>query len=530
MKNISIKHNLIWVVALLMLGCNDQLQKDSINPNANSTSTFFTTESDAITSINAAYNALIIDGFYNRMGAVMADGRSDELTSRSPWDVLVSSSAFTMPSTSAGAPIIWEASYILINRSNQTLEGVGAMDINADLKNRVLGQAYFLRALGHYQLTIYYKDAPIVTKVPNAILVEDRYPATSTQEQIWVQIIDDLKKAESLVPVSYDNVSGIDVGQNQRVTKGAAKALLGKAYLYTKQWALAEEQFDAVIASGTYDLAKNYEDNFTEDPGIEQSSPEPIFQVEFTNDLSPDMNWGGIPSATWRQFSALAPTYAARGFGFYDFFPNAWLYEEMKQEKTVDGKTDPRLLATVLSYEPDDGYTTAYGLPWLTTPPDGAGYGANEIFVKKFTRADLGVKSDTKDLNSGINYPVIRFADVLLMAAEAKNELNKRADAASLLTRVRKRANLPDRTVEFGALSYEDFKDQIAHERVMELAIEGSRINDIIRWGWLSNPAKLEELRLHDIEWKAYVPGKEYLPIPQIELDRNKNLKKNSAN
>jgi hypothetical protein len=522
------KSKLIWILPALMLGCDDQLQKDSINPNVNSASTFFKTESDAVTSINAAYNALIIDGFYNRMGAVMSDARSDELTSRSPWDVLSTVGAFTMPSTSAGAPIIWEASYILINRANQTLEGVGNMEINADLKNRVLGQAYFLRALGHYQLAIYYKEAPIVTKV--ATTVDDRYPTTSTQAQLWTQVKEDLTKAKGLLPVTYNGVSGIDAGQDQRVTKGAAMAMLGKAHLYTSEWGAAETEFDAVIALGKYNLANNYADNFADNPGIERSNPEPIFQVEFTNDLSPDLNWGGVPSATWRQFSAIAPTYSARGFGFFDFFPNSWLYTEMKEEQTVGGDTDPRLLATILSYEPADGYTTAYGVPWLATPPAGAGYGAGEIFIKKFTRADLGVTNDSGVLNSGINYPVIRFADVLLMDAEAKNELNKRADAAPLVTRVRNRANLPDRTAEFALMTQAQFRDQIAHERVMEFAIEGSRINDIIRWGWLGDPAKLAELKAHDIEFNTYTPGKEYLPIPQIELDRNKNLSKNSAN
>ena len=91
------------------------------------------------------------------------------------------------------------------------------------------------------------------------------------------------------------------------------------------------------------------------------------------------MNWGGVPSATWRQFSAIAPTYAARGFGFYDFFPTKWLYDQMKVEKTIDGKTDPRLLATILSYEPADGYTTAYTKDWLTpASAGGAGYAADE--------------------------------------------------------------------------------------------------------------------------------------------------------
>src|SRR5882672_2515604 len=95
----------------LLLGCNDKLQKDSINPNLPTTTTFFKTEQDAVASVNAVYTGLIVDGFFNRMGAVMADGRSDELSSRSPWDVLSTVAAFVMPSTSGGTPIIWNDSY-----------------------------------------------------------------------------------------------------------------------------------------------------------------------------------------------------------------------------------------------------------------------------------------------------------------------------------------------------------------------------------------------------------------------------------
>lgn len=522
------KNKLTLVLIAMLLGCADQLQKDSVNPNVNSTSIFFKTETDAVSSINAAYNALIIDGFYNRMGAVMSDARSDELTSRSPWDVLSTVGAFKMPATSAGASIIWEAAYILINRANQTLEGVAKMTIGQELKDRVMGQAYFLRALGHYQLTIFYKDAPIVINSP--VTVEDRFPKTSTQAEIWAQIKDDLTKAIPMLPLNYNSVSGPDAGQNQRANKGAAMALLGKAHLYTKQWANAETQFDAIIAANQYRLTSIYAENFVENPGMKQANKEYIFQAEFTNDLSPDLNWGGVPAATWRQFSAIAPTYGARGFGFFDFYPTQWIYNEMKLEKTIAGKTDPRLLATILSYEPADGYTKAYTLPWLATPPAGAGYGPTELFIKKFTRADLGVKSETAFLNSGINYPVIRYADVLLMNAEAKNELSKTPESAALVQQVRTRANLPDRTAEFAGYSQAQFRDQLAHERSLEFAIEGSRINDIIRWGWLSDPTKLAQLKAHDIEWTTYAPGKEYLPIPQIELDRNKNLSKNSAN
>ncbi len=521
------KIKLHFILTLLLLGCADQLQEDSLNPNSNIPEIFFKTETDAVTSINAAYNALIVDGFYNRMGAVMADARSDELIGRSPWDVLSTVGNFVMPPTSAGTPIIWEGSYILISRANQTLEGVADMVINQDLKNRVLGQAYFMRALGHYQLTIYYKDVPIVTEVST---LEDRFPGTSSQADVWAQIKSDLEQAKALLPLNYDGVTGIDQGQNQRVTLDAARALLGKAHLYTQQWQAAETEFDAIIAAGQHSLTPKYADNFTEDPGIEQSNPEPIFQVEFTNDESPDLNWGGVPSATWRQFSALAPTYAARGFGFFDYYPSKWLYDQMKVEKTMDGKTDPRLLATILSYEPADGYTKAYTKDWLAPAPEGAGFSASEIFIKKFTRADLGRTSDTEILNSGINYPVIRYADVLLMNAEAKNELGKTTASAALIQQVRDRSKLPDREVEFSTLSKEAMRSQIAHERLMEFPIEGSRINDIIRWGWFNDPAKVAELITHDPEFANWTPGKEYLPIPQIELDRNPNLSKNSAN
>ena len=124
-------------------------------------------------------------------------------------------------------------------------------------------------------------------------------------------------------------------------------------------------------------------------------------------------------------------------------------------------------------------------------------------------------------LNSGINYPLIRYADVLLMNAEAKNELGKPAEAAALIQQVRDRATLPDREAEFAALSKEQMRDRIAHERLMEFAIEGSRINDIIRWDWFNNPAKVAELKAHDPEFANWTPGKEYLPIPQIELHQN---------
>jgi len=509
----------------LLLACNDRLQQDSINPNLPTTATFFKTEQDAVSSVNAVYTGLIVDGFFNRMGAVMADGRSDELSSRSPWDVLSTVAAFVMPSTSAGAPIIWADSYNLINRANQTIAGVGAMtNIDANLKNRVLGQAYFLRAFAHFHVSLFYKDVPIMTKVP--VTQDDYFPKTSTQADVWTQVIADLVLAKTLLPADYASVTGIDQGQKDRITLGAAQSLLGRVYLYQGNWAAAEAEFDAVIGSGKYALAANYTDNFTENPGVEQANPEAIFSVEFTNDQSPTLNWGGVPDASWRQFCAVAPTYGALNFGFTDFYPTQWLYQEYQLEKTITGGKDPRLFGTIVSNEPADGHTTVYGVPWASQ-----NYAPNAIWIKKFTRCDQGVVNETSNFNSGINYLVIRYADVLLMDAEAKNEIGgKQAAVASLLKQVRDRATLPDLTATFTGMSQSQMRDQIAHERVTELGVEGKRINDIIRWGWLKDPVKVAQLKAHDFEWNNWVPGHEYLPIPQTELDQNPNLSKNSAN
>jgi hypothetical protein len=104
------------------------------------------------------------------------------------------------------------------------------------------------------------------------------------------------------------------------------------------------------------------------------------------------------------------------------------------------------------------------------------------------------------------------------------------ADAAKYVQQVRDRANLPNREAEFAGYSVDQFMAQIEHERIMELPIEGKRWYDIKRWGYLNNPARLEELKSHDFEFNTYAAGKDFIPIAQTELDRNPNLVGNSAN
>lgn len=507
-------HIVLASFVALFSSCEEELE--IINPNNLASEAYYVNEDQAIASVDAIYNALIIDGLYNRMTPAVNDSRSDEIRSRSPWAFLSQTANFTVPATDGAVGWCYEGYYVLINRANQAIENVPTIELDAALKDRLLGQAYFLRGFAYFNLTNIFDNVPLVLSVSKS--ENDFYPSNKdvTQKMIYDQVEEDLAKAIAALPVTYDNVSGPDNSQTGRITKGAANSLMGKLKLYQKDYASAATYFEAVIKSNEYSLWDNYMGLFSQDPSIESQNPGRIFWVEFTQSENSDLNWGGDPNVNWRQFSAVAPTYS--GADFYDYFPTQWLVDEFEKEATVDGKLDPRYPATILSYRPDDGLTKAYGTDYFLD--------RNLSYIAKYTLANEGGNPFT----SGINYHVIRYADVLLMYAEALANTNKIADAAKYVQQVRDRANMPNREAEFAALSLTDFMLQLEHERVVELAIEGSRWQDIKRWGYLDNPSKLTELKSHDPEFNTFVSGREYQPIVQGELDRNPNLVGNSAN
>jgi hypothetical protein len=276
---------------------------------------------------------------------------------------------------------------------------------------------------------------------------------------------------------------------------------------------------------------------------VNENNSESLFEVQFAEGAGTDFNWTFDPTTSWKQVTAVSVTYGMEGAGFSDYLPTRWIYNEFKKEKTIDGKSDPRLLATLASYEPADNSTMAYGLPWITflvnmaklkpgppyvlTAADSAELEA-KIYPRKQTNDGLGRAVETPE--SGINYRVLRYSDILLMYAEVLNELGRTAEAYPYIQQVRTRANLPDLATVKPGMTQAQMRDQLGHERALEFAIEGQRINDIIRWGWLYDPVKLAELKTHDPDFNSWTPGNEYLPVPQQELDVNKNLLPNPAN
>jgi len=513
---------------LMTTSCDKKL--DLSNPNRLTTTDYWKTSDQAFAGVTAIYNAFTVDGSYMRSFPGLTDSRGDDFTGDSPWLDLVLTGQFIIPTTSAPVQWIWRDFYLAVNRANQVLEFVSQYDesiLTAEQKSRILGQAYFLRGLSYYDLATTFKAVPLITKpVTNP---GDYYPPTASEEEIWTQIFSDFENAEANLPVSYDNVVGPDKGQKGRATKGAAAGMLGKSYLYRKDYAKAGAQFEKFIngpLKNVYSLMPDYRDNFKD---VNENNSESLFEVQFAEGFGTDFNWTFDPTTSWKQVMTVSITYAMEGAGFSDYLPTTWIYNEYKLEPTVDGKSDPRLLATIASYEPVDNSVSAYGQPWETfLSSHGVVNPLTKRYPRKYTNDGLGRPFETPE--SGINYRVLRYADILLMYAEVLNETGHTADAYPFIQQVRTRANLPDLATVKPNMTQEQMRDQLAHERALEFAIEGQRVVDLIRWGWFSDPAKLAILKTHDADFNTYTPGNEWLPVPQTELDVNKNLLPNPAN
>ncbi|WP_462251702.1 RagB/SusD family nutrient uptake outer membrane protein [Ferruginibacter sp.] len=506
-------------------GCDKKIELT--NPNLLTTADFWKTKEQAYAASTSMYNALIVDGSYMRSFPGLTDSRGDDFTGDSPWLDLVLTGQFIIPSTSAPVFWIWREFYLVVNRANQVIANVSKYDASilpTDEKNRILGQAYFLRGLAYYNLATTFKTVPVITAPINSS--SEYFTPTATEAALWNQIFTDFAAAEANLPVSYVGVTGLDKGEKGRATKGAAAGMLGKSYLFRKDYAKAAIQFEKFFAggalAGVYSLMPDYRDNFKD---VNENNAESLFEIQFTPGTGTDMNWCCDPTAAWKQVQTISITYGQEGKGFSDYLPTRWIYNEYKLERTTANKLDPRLLTTIASHEPTENSILSYGGAWNNP--------LTAIYPRKYTNDGVGNgKPDEFSPfgESGINYRIIRYADILLMYAEVLNELNRTPEAYPFIQQVRARASLPNLATAKPNMTQAQMRDQLAHERALEFAIEGQRINDLIRWGWFSNPAKLAELKSHDPDFNFYTPGNEYLPIPQQELDVNKNLLPNSAN
>ncbi|MDY0989110.1 SusD family protein [Flavobacterium sp. ACN2] len=505
-------------LALVTTSCVDNEDLTQLDPNNDSVDNFWKTDEDALQGVNAAYGSLLTDGTYMRSTPLLLDAKADDSRTNSPWASMYNVGHFN--SNVADAAIYgwaYETYYQGIYRANQVLTNVPGIEFEDEaLKNRIIGQAYFLRGLYFFHAVNMFKNVPLPTEL--AV-----YYPQKTQDEGWAQVIADFKAAAELLPNSYVGLSGLDGGQKGRATKGAALGYLGKAYLFTKDFTNAKTTFKQVIDLGVYSLVANYRDNFTT---ANENNSESLFEVQFSRDAGGvDLGWGGAPASGWGKTSARAITYAPRAFGWTDVQPTWALFNEFKEEKTKTGQDDPRLDATIFYNKP--GGMQLYGKDFATfyasSPAD-----LNDLFCRKYQNSD-GQFADEYDWRSGINERLLRYADVLLMYAECLNETGDTQGAYTYIQMVRDRVNLPDLATAKPGLSQAQMREQIGHERFLEFPLEGHRFDDIRRWGWLQDPAKLAWLKARDAEFNSYTAGREYFPIPQLEMDNNPGTVQNDS-
>ncbi|CAD0000785.1 RagB/SusD family nutrient uptake outer membrane protein [Flavobacterium chungangense] len=497
----------LFVLATSCVNDEDLVQAD---PNLETTGSFWKTDADAMQGLNATYAALVTDGAYQRSTPLCLDLKADDSRSESPWGAMLNVGRFNSDVYNFDIyGWAYETYYIGINRANQVLSKVPGIAMeDAELKKRILGQAYFLRGLYLFHAVNMFKNVPVPTE-PAAF-----YPQ-KTQAEGWAQVIADFKMAADLLPTSYNNVTGLDAGVKGRATKGAALGYLGKAYLFTKDFENAKTTFKQVIDLGVYSLVANYRDNFTE---ANENNSESLFEVQFDSSLGGTNIFphGGIPGPTWNLASARAVTYGARGFGWRDVQPTRTLFNDFQIEKTVANEVDPRLIATIMYNKP--GGVTLYGVDFATHYANSPG-DLNDLFCNKYENSET--KTDEFGWKSGINERILRYADILLMYAECLNETGDTPGAYTYIQKVRDRVNLPNLATAKPGLTQTTMREQIAHERFLEFALEGHRFDDIRRWGWLEDLTKLAWLKSRDDEFNSYVKGREYFPIPQKEKDYN---------
>lgn len=438
---------------------------------------FWKSEEDATRAVNSIY-AYLREWKQVAFAAIAVEslGSDNAEKGSSPSDAtfLNSYDNFTVTPTDGQLLDFWSGQYQEINLCNQVITNIPGIDMDESLKNRYLAEAKFVRAYCYFRLVRAYGDVPLRTEVVTdaALFNIPRTP----KEEVYDFIENDLTEAAAVLPASY---SGADLG---RATKGAALALHAKVNMYRKDWPQVLSLTEQVMQLG-YSLVPNYQLLFREE--FENSS-ESIFEIQAA--LIP----GNAPASN-SQYSQVQGVRGSAGGGWGFNVPTEALVNAFEAG-------DPRLDATIIFR----GETTPQG---DVIPPDGDNPRYNEKSYVPFSKHVPGYNEGAQQ-----NVRVIRYADVLLMNAEANNELGNTAAALASLELVRARARGGNAAIlpEVTTTDQNELRLAIWHERHVELAMEFDRYFDVIRQG------RGEEV----FGPKGWIAGKhEVWPIPQTEID-----------
>ncbi len=394
----------------------------------------------------------------------------------------------------------WRGLYNVIAQTNLTLDKVpGITPMDETQKNKILGEARFLRAWAYFYLVRLYGDVPLIINSQTASS-ENFYPSRSTQEAVYKQITDDLVAAEAS-GLSWTDASG-------RASKGAVKSLLAKVYLTmagfplnkgTAYYKLAADKANEVITSGNFSLFTNYNDLHSLS---QENRVEHIFSIQYLANVS------GNPIQ-----QLLLPNFknvSAYGDEIGSTVPTTQFYQSFE---SGDLRTKDREGFFYTSYyDGGNGALKTLGSPYIFKHFDIIAHGT------------FGVKGTTR---SDLNYPLIRYADVLLIYAEAQNRADGSPNTAAYnaVNRIRSRASLTN----LSSLSQVQFEEAVWRERWHELCYEGITWFDMVRLKKVYNEATngFDNFTGHKFPDNNAVLADKHLlfPLPTFEMRNNPNLR-----
>jgi hypothetical protein len=506
MKKITIYSTLL--VALLFFNSCSEDNLELSNPNALTTDQFWLSPSDAEKGVNSIYAMFYKDGLWARWIYFRLDLTSDEGFSKSPWIELGDWTRFNYVNYNfwEGNAVTFRDTYKAIFRCNQVLANVPDITFeNESRKQSILAEAKFLRALHYFYAAELWENIPLVLEPSQPTDL----PAQNTKTEVFAQVEADLNEAFQDLPLSWD---ADNIG---RPTKGSAKGLLAKLYMQQHKWSDAKTAMDFLIngEGATYNLVSNFRDNFTD---VAENNAESVFEIQFGNQRFGDTGEGATASVS----STRSQFFAPRGIGWSDGQARNWMVSLFKEEPNLNGGIDERLRYTLFyaDLKADFG-DLVYGKEWE--------WDADEAWFRKGAR---DYSRTNEDYYNQVNYRLIRYSDILLMYAEALNELGQTTNAYQYVDMVRARANMAPLATAHPEIgnSHDLFLARLKNERVLELCGESVRWLDLKRWGDLETQAGVDAVSQRDPDFKGFIVGKTIrLPLPQSEVQNNPNLKQN---
>ncbi|ASU36371.1 RagB/SusD family nutrient uptake outer membrane protein [Mucilaginibacter xinganensis] len=448
---------------------------------------YFRNEVDAVNAVSGIYSLLEEEDYIGHAEATF-DVPSDDYWRSGDHGEDEGIENLTYDASNAAIRYPWKWRYEEINRSTNCVINIPKITaISTEVKNRSMGEAYFLRAFGYWRLMIIHGDVPIITEEDYTKQIFN-VPKSSI-EDVRKQIESDLLKAVELLPESY---GATDRG---RVSKGTALGFLTKLYMYWEKFPEAIATGQKVISNSHYALAANYTDNFTR---ANENSTELLFSIQ------------AVQNVVQNDFTVY---YIPRPWGGYGFSqPLQGLANEFEAN-------DPRKAATLLSVGDKIDLGDGNGLTTFTADLSATGFAFKKYAVFN-TAADGGGVDHT------FAVPLMRSADIYLLVAEALIRTQGAGAGDALINQVRHRASPLLPAVSGAGMT------QLIHERRVELAGEGERHQDLMRW----DKAKIVDIAaiynlpvskapIDQSKTVTFIrPKNYYFPLPQVEIDKSKGV------